>query len=127
MYIYDMESIDPLELGAIAWLGGEIQSIISAMLGAFGVGQYQPSVGRWPHRTRNGWSFILRREHLAGVSNLESMKSAAEAATKAKVYELLQQKTETCKKVLQSLTTYGAGTAEERKEVQALLYDFWGL
>ena len=51
-----------------------IQSIISAMLGAFGVGQYQPSVGRWPHRTRNGWSLILKREHLAGVSNLESMK-----------------------------------------------------
>jgi SAM-dependent methyltransferase len=127
LYIYDMESVDPVELGAIAWLGGEIQSIIAAMLEAFGVGQYHPSVVRWSHKTRNGWSLIVKREHLAGVSNLEAMKLTAEAATRAKVYELLQQKIETCKKVLESLTTYGAETAEERKEVQALLYDFWAL
>lgn len=127
LYIYDMESIEPAELGAITWRAGEFQSIAATMFEALGVSEYRPNVARWPHKTRNGWSLTVKREHIVGASGFEGLRAKAEAATKAKVYELLAQKITICKGALEQLTAFGAETADEQDAAKTLLYDFWAL
>ena len=127
LYVYDMELIEPEELGAIAWRAGEFKAIVASMFEALGAGDYRPNVARWSHKTRNGWSLTVRREHIADTSGFEAMRPEAEAATKAKVYELIEQKITACKGALEQLTTFGAETAEEQDTAKNLLYDFWAL
>jgi hypothetical protein len=127
LYVYDMETIEPPELGAIAWKAAEFQGIIGAMLGAFGAGEYRPSVQRWEHKTREGWSVALYRQHLSNQVDVNALRGAAECATTEKITELLKTKLDTCKTVLENLTNYGPETADEQSTEQSLLHDFWAM
>lgn len=127
LYVYDMESIEPSELGAVAWSAGEFQCIVQAMLSAFGVTGYTARVQHWNHRTKNGWSLALYRQHLGISPEAGAVRQTAEAATKHKVIELLNAKLSTCKSVLENLTSYGPETADEQSAEVTLLYDFWAV
>jgi ubiquinone/menaquinone biosynthesis C-methylase UbiE len=127
LYIYDMESIEPAELGAVAWSAAEFQSIVQRMLSALGVAGYIARVQHWQHKSRNGWSIVINRKHLGLPGDVSTMRQTAEAATKEKVIELLNVKLATCKSVLENLTTYGPETADEQSAEVALLYDLWAV
>lgn len=128
LFIYDMERIKPPELGALPWNRDDMRHIVLRMLDALGASAYRPEVGLWNHRTCNGWNVQLERHHL-GVSRDDAGQriQAAIHDTRDEVTQLLRRRLSECRASLETLTVYGAETAEEQDEKERLLFEFWSL
>lgn len=128
LFVYDMESLDPLELGAITWTQEEMSSIVQSICNDIASNKYEPEVSRWRHRTTQAWSFSIHRAYL-NVDHETLIRSTERtiAIASKTVNHLLLQKLERCRKTLESLTMHGCETVEEEKDRQKLLYDFWAL
>lgn len=128
LFMYDMERIRPPELGALPWNRDDIRRIVHCMLDAIGASTYRPEVGLWNHRTCNGWNVQLQRQHL-NVSRADvaaKLESAVEL-TRTEVLQLLHRRQVECCASLETLTMYGAETAEEQDDKERLLFEFWAL
>ncbi len=128
LFIYDMDNIKPPELGAVPWRRDDIKRIVHRMLDAMSVPGYRPEVGLWNHRTCNGWNVQLERQHLEISS--DEMRDRLETAihdTRSEVSEMLQRRLSDCRASLETLTIYGAETAEEQEDKERLLFEFWAL
>lgn len=128
LFIYDMEHLPKLELGAITWSAAEMQRIIITLINSLGVTDYAPKVSRVPHKSTFCWSIQLRREYFR-KSREEILEKSEEASknTQELINGLILEKYESCKGVLDSLTKYGSDNKQEESELQSLLYDFWAL
>lgn len=128
LFIYDMDRINPPELGALPWGRDDVRRVVQRMLDAFGASAYRPEVGLWNHRTCNGWNVQLEREHL-GLSrdDVAKMTQKAIQETCNEVASLLRRRLSDCRASLEVLTIHGAATAEEQDEKAPLLYEFWAL
>lgn len=128
LFIYDMEHLPKLELGAITWSAVEMQKIIIALITSLGVTDYAPKVSRVPHKTTFCWSIQLRREYFQKSRKeiLERIEDASRT-TQELINSLLIEKYESCKGALDSLTKYGSDNKQEESELQSLLFDFWAL
>jgi hypothetical protein len=128
LFIYDMERIKPPELGALPWSRDDIRRIVLRMLDALGASAYRPEVGLWNHRTCNGWNVQLDRQHL-GVSRVEVAERGATAVreTRAEISKLMKRRLFECRQSLETLTLFGAETAEEQDDKERLLFEFWSL
>lgn len=128
LFVYDMETLSPNELGAVPWTRDEMQRILRALLTAFGVTDYEPEVQRFAHRTTAGWSLHLERRHMRITQEqLHSTAQAASEALQILTQQLLAEKLEACRKGLISLTEFGSETVEEASVKETLLHNFWGL
>ncbi|WP_157336453.1 class I SAM-dependent methyltransferase [Paenibacillus lutrae] len=128
LFIYDMESLPKLELGAITWTGTEMQEIFNVLFDNLGIPTYKPTVSRVRHKTTICWSIQLKRAYF-GVSNenlVEKSQSAVEN-TQVQINKMLREKFDTSKAMLDSLTKYGSDSRQEENELQSTLYDFWAL
>jgi ubiquinone/menaquinone biosynthesis C-methylase UbiE len=128
LFIYDMEKVKPLELGAVPWSRDDIRQILLRMLDALGASTYRPEVGLWNHSTCNGWNVQLERRYL----NLSYDDVAARIAdtvkgTRDEIVGLLHRRLELCRASLETLTMCGAETAEEQEDKERLLFEFWSL
>lgn len=126
-YIYDMETINPLELGAITWTREEIQELVNTILTNITVSNYQPNANRWHHSTCNAWSFEIQKEFLIETSEIEKLKPEILEKGKAKVTELLKRKLSSCNLALESYTKYGTETPEDEQKRTQFLFDFYSL
>ena len=128
LFVYDMERIRPPELGAVPWTAGEITRILKSLLLGLGVEIYEPAVGRWRHRTCDGWNAQIYRDHLQ-VSDLDlsARRLHAVKETAAVIVELLRAKRATCIDALNNLTDHAAEVADEQSEKERLLYEFWAV
>jgi SAM-dependent methyltransferase len=128
LFIYDMEKIKPLELGAVPWSRDNVRQILLRMLDAIGASSYRPEVGLWNHSTCNGWNVQLERQHLNLSGNDVSARMAnAISEMRVEIVALLRQRLELCRASLETLTMYGAETAEEQEDKERLLFEFWSL
>jgi SAM-dependent methyltransferase len=129
LFVYDMESLPPLELelGAIPWKQNEVAQVIHTFLHAAGASEYEPGFGQWTHRQVNGWNAQIQRDYIDVTDErLRNLEAEIVSCTEAKVREILEMKFELCRRSLDSLTRRGA-EPEEAAEKQRLLYDFWAL
>jgi SAM-dependent methyltransferase len=128
LFVYDMETIKPPELGALPWSRDDIRRIVHRMLDGLGAKGYRPEVGLWGHKTTDGWSVQIERQHL-GVSydELSSRLGEAIEVTSIEIDNLLRERLGRCQESLENLTIYGAETAEEQDTKDRLLYEFWAL
>jgi len=128
LFVYDRESLGPLELGAITWTQEEMSSIIRSICQDIGANNYEPDVSRWRHRTTQAWSVSIHRAHLTVDQAILTHNSEyAVERTNATIKSLVLKKLERCRKTLESLTLHGCETEEEEEERGRLLYDFWAL
>jgi len=127
LFIYDMETLPSLELGAVPWSAGEVKSIISAMCNSIGATTYEPAVGQWQHQSCNGWNVQLRRQHLSVGPLSPEMRDTVVRDTSNRISSLIEQKLSQTRAVLENLTQYGAETGDEAKAKETYLYDFWAL
>lgn len=127
LYIYDMETINPLELGAITWTREEIQELVNSILTNITVENYQPNANRWHHSTCNAWSFEIQKEFLIETTEIEKMKTEIIERASVKVTELLKRKLSSCNLALESYTKYGTETQEDEQKRTQLLFDFYSL
>jgi|GEM_PF-1706096 len=128
LFVYDMESLPSLELGAITWTREEIHELLKSFFKNFNIQDYNPTPGRWNHSSCFGWNIQLSREYI-NISDEELTIRKAEAIelTKKDIVTILKRKLDECEKSLESITKHGAETDEEEKSKQKLLYDFWSL
>jgi hypothetical protein len=128
LFVYDMESVEPPELGAVPWTSGEIAKILESLLASLGIVGYEPAVGQWRHRNCDAWNVQIYRNHLSvSAATLAANRNQAHDRTAATIRQLLSDKLEQCSKALEKLTEYGAETADEQNEKGRLLYEFWAL
>jgi SAM-dependent methyltransferase len=127
LYIYDMETINPLELGAITWTREEIQELVNTILNGITVANYQPNANRWHHSTCNAWSFEIQKEFLIETSDFEKRKKEIIERANDKVTEILKRKLSSCNLALESYTKYGTETQEDEQKRTQLLFDFYSL
>lgn len=128
LFVYDMESLPTLELGAITWTREEIHELLQSFFKHFEIIDYSPTPGRWNHSSCFGWNIQLNREYIKSTDDeLIKRKDEAIENTKKDILAILKRKLEECEKTLESITKHGAETDEEEKSKQKLLYDFWSL
>ena len=128
LFIYDMETIKPPELGALPWNGDDVRRIVHRMLDALGASAYRPEIGRWNHKSCDGWNVQIHRQHL-NVSRTDALTKNSEAVAKTRdeISRILARRLTECHASLETLTTCGAETAEEQDAKERLLYEFWSL
>lgn len=128
-FIYDMEKLPSLELGAIPWKKDEITDIILCFLRDLGIDEnYNPRAGQWVHKSCNGWNINLQRKFFGiDLQGIKSNKKIAIENAEKNVREKLKYKFEECKEVLDSITEYGVENHDEENEKIVSLYDFWAL
>ena len=128
LFVYDMERISPPELGAVPWSRDEVRRIVLGILDALGAAAYRPEIGLWVHRSTNGWNVQLQREHLSVTrAEIDARLEAAVAAGAAEIKQALNRRLTECSKALETLTRFGAETAEEQDDKQRLLFEFWAV
>lgn len=127
LYMYDMETINPLELGAVTWTREEIQELVNTFLNGITVANYQPNANRWHHTTCNAWSFEIQKEYLIETSEIVKRKTEILHASNLIVKEILLRKHSSCTLALESYTRYGAETPEDNQKRTQLLFDFYSL
>lgn len=128
LFIYDMEQISPPELGAVPWNKDDVRRIVVRLLRTLGSPAYLPEVGRWSHKSCNGWNVQLQRQHM-GVSEADvtSKSDNAVRSTSDEIISILRRRMDECRRSLESLTIYGASTSQEHSEKERLLFEFWAI
>ena len=128
LYVADIESIQPLELGAVAWTRDEMSELLGRCLEALGVTLYRPGVQRWQHTTRASWSAFIERQHFGRTSaQIVEQTPTAIAAVLEQVEHTLRLKLTACRTALETLTLYGSETGDEEVTKNSLVYDFWAI
>ena len=128
LFVYDMESLRPPELGAVPWTSGEIGRILESLLATLGVAGYEPAVGQWRHRSCDAWNVQIYRTHMKlSDGALAAQRVRAQEQTASTIRDLLGAKLDRCTQTLDKITEYGAETADEQNEKEKLLYEFWAL
>ena len=128
LYVYDMDRLERLELGAVTWTRDEIRRLLHCLLDALGAPEYRPEVGSFPHRTCKGWNVLLERQHLElSHSELIAHRDAAIENMSKEIVLILKEKRRICRNALENLTVHGPETANEVEDRDRLLNEFWGL
>jgi len=128
LYVYDMEQITPLELGALPWLAADMRTLMTNLFHALGCAALSPNVQGWTHHSRSGWSFTLQRQHLQITEEkLVSLSPHALEGAEATVRAILSARLQATVAALETLTTYKSDNANEADERARLLHDFWSL
>lgn len=128
LFVYDMESLPSLELGAVTWTREEIHELSNAFLINLGIKDYFPTPGKWRHSSCDGWNLQINRDYISiSDEDLLKIKDEAIEKTKIQIVDILKRKLSECEKSLESITMYRAETEDEDKLKQKLLYDFWSL
>lgn len=128
VFMYDMESLPKLELGAVPWLGKEIERIFHCLLKSAGETTYLPTVSTWPHRTCIGWNLQINRNHLrVPDETLELRRGAMNSGASKLIRELLTKRLLDIHQALTVASRYGSESGEEHADIQRLAYDFWAI
>lgn len=128
LFVYDMESLPSLELGAVTWSREEIHEILIAFFQHIGETRYCPTPGKWHHSTCYGWNTQITREYIRLTNEeLINKRESAIHNTQIKIIEILKRKLHECEKTLESITNHGPETDDEEKSKQKYLYDYWAL
>lgn len=128
VFMYDMESLPRLELGAVPWLGKEIEHVFHRLLESAGETIYLPTVSTWPHKSCVGWNLQINRNHLQiPTETLNSRRVVMESGASQIIRELLAKRLLDIHQALTVASRYGLESGEEHTEIQRLTYDFWAI
>jgi ubiquinone/menaquinone biosynthesis C-methylase UbiE len=128
LYVYDMEQLNPPELGAVPWKKSDIETVIGTLLSSVGVKKYQPAVSHWEHSTVDGWSLQIDMDHIIREApSFRDHRQKTLTVVTTKVQEILETRLRDCKQTLESLTKFGSATGAEKGEGTAGLYEYWAL
>lgn len=128
VFMYDMESLPTMELGAIPWLGKEIEQVVHRLLLESGESTYRPTVATWPHRSCVGWNLQLNRSHLTVPPEaLQLRRAQMVAGASGLIRELLGKRLSDVHQALSTASRYAERDGDEQADVQRLLYDYWAI
>jgi hypothetical protein len=127
-FMYDMETLPELELGAVPWRPAEIERVIQRFAQCCGCAGPFPTVATWQHRSCNGWQLQMKRTSLPFTRDeIIEKRAEIEEQLVLAITDVLQIKFNETHAALSALSRYGSSTDEERREAQRLLHDFWAI
>lgn len=128
LYIADMESLSPLELGAIPWDSSDVKRVVDCLYRLLD-SKRSPIVQRWQHTSRFAWTVQIERSHFdATRAQLLEKLPALEVQLSEFIVNLFREKHERTNEQLEELTEFGGGeTGEEIDTRLRLLYEHWSL
>lgn len=127
LFVYDVETESPPELGAIAWRRAEIERLIRALVQQLG-SSYEPTALQLAGKSSFAWAITIDQS-LLGISGEEfavRRENAAEVGATVGI-SILEAKLHACTQALEALTTKGAETVEEESFRTRLLFDYWAI
>lgn len=126
-FVYDMESLQAHELGAVTWRSDEIEKIVHQMLIAAGGEGYLPTVSRIPHKTCDAWYFKIDNKHSkARSSDFKEGRDKIVNSIRKEVYDILSNKIREINMALERLCRYGE-TENSTGDTNRLLFDHWAV
>jgi SAM-dependent methyltransferase len=127
LFVYDMESLDTPELGALPWKGSEIAELINEIFSELGL-EYKINPSIWHHKTCNGWTITIQREYIQKTNDeIKAAKPALLNKIDEKINYILDTRFNECNKMLQAYCKYGVDTIGEEKSKLNALYEFWAI
>lgn len=128
VFLYDMERVKPPELGALPFSADDFRTVALALVRALSDKEYRPEVSRWEHTSVNGWNVQIQREHISATpQELETRRTQAVGDTRDAILKVLRRRLTECRATLETLTIYGAETAEEQEDREHLLHELWAI
>jgi ubiquinone/menaquinone biosynthesis C-methylase UbiE len=127
-FLYDMERVKPPELGALPFSANDFRAVALALVHALSDKEYRPEVSRWEHTSVNGWNVQIQREYISATpQELETRRTQAVRDTRDAILNVLRRRLTECRATLETLTIYGAETAEEQEDREHLLHELWAI
>jgi SAM-dependent methyltransferase len=129
LFIYDMETLSPPELGANPWESLHVRQLFAFIYKELGSNAAVPIVQKWTHSSCAGWSVTVHRNQL-GLDQDAFAEKLPKLLSKTTEFitELFARRLESTIEALDELSKYGGGeTEEEQKRKTCLLYDYWSL
>jgi SAM-dependent methyltransferase len=129
LYIADMESLSPLELGAVPWDQNDVKRVIDFLYKLLGSKESKSVVQRWPHKSCFGWSVQIERSAFEiTTAELKEKLPAFKLQLEEFITNVFRERLDRTIEALEALTESGGGqTAEEINTKSGLLYEHWGL
>ena len=126
LFVYDMESLSPLELGAVTWKRDEIRALLKTIMRCLGV-DAEPEVAKWPHASCDCWEIQLRPAAVGFPSDWKNRGDDAINEANDTIRAILKTKMEQIKDMLEILTRDAPQTPEEVAQRDQYLFDFWAV
>lgn len=127
LFIYDMESLDKPELGALPWQGSEIGLLVNTIFEAMGTEfRVHPSV--WRHRSCKGWTVLIQKQYLnKSNEEINTQRELILDTLEKEIDRILELRFSECNRLLQSLCRFGTETADDENSKISALFEFWAL
>lgn len=128
LYIFDMETLPELELGAVTWEINDVRALLAFIYEKLGAKTAPPMVQFSRHSSCTAWTVNFEREKLDVNGELfEKQLPELFTPTTEFIQNMFLKKLERNMEELEALTQYGGETAEEQKRKIKLLFDFWSM
>ena len=123
LFIHDMESLEPPELGALTWHGDEVGLLLNVIFEVLGI-DYRVYPNVWKHSNCNSWTVIIQRQFIK-IENEDIMIKLREINERLyeKRKEILKKRLDNCNNELEDLSLNGTEKDERRKTY--LTSEFW--
>ncbi len=128
LFVCDVETISPRELGAVAWSRSDIAAVVNRMLDEFGASTYRPEFGLWHHRTSDWWGVQIEPRHMG--NDLEAWRAKRAdviGAVRGEIRAQLRRRLDRCEKALSTLTDCAPETGAEEDYKVKLLFELWAV
>lgn len=127
LFIYDMEQLNPPELGAVTWTSNELKEILNTFFGSMEE-TYASAGGAWQHSTCRAWNAFIKRIYY-NIDNvgLSERRDFVINETNRVIDDLISRKYTLCKNALDSFTIHEFSSKEEEQDLVNNLYQFWAL
>ncbi|MEI2397017.1 class I SAM-dependent methyltransferase [Paenibacillus phytohabitans] len=127
IYVYDMEAIDPLEVGALPLNQLEVLKILETFYSSLGT-SLTPNVSKWQHSTTTSWNFTISIKDLnVSRDSLKENKDQIISSTRQFIQVLIEEKFTRCIRQLDLYTKHQTELVGDDASKIRLLYEFWAL
>ena len=129
LFIFDLEELEKLELGAVPWRQHEIDKIFESLMVSISSTNYKPPSSRWVYTNVPGWSIQINRAFSSLNSGFENNRSVTTKKVSETILNLLKEKQTECDNALESYlaTKLSTSTSQEDTHARSKLFDYWAL
>ncbi|MEZ5358413.1 MAG: methyltransferase domain-containing protein [Candidatus Zixiibacteriota bacterium] len=127
LFVYDMESLEKPELGALPWHTSEIKTLLYAAFEELGT-DFRAEPSGWIHKSCRGWSVTIQRHFLnKSDEDIINAKDKITSRIDKEIDTILHERLKVCNKKLQSFYRFGADTGNDYTTLITSLFEFWAL
>ena len=127
LFLYDMESLEKPELGALPWRAADIRKLLNTIFEEL-ESDFRIHPSTWIHKSCKGWTVTIQREYVAkSDSEIRDKREQISKRLESEIDEIIDARLVECNRQLQSYCRFRAETADDATAKISALYEFWAL